>query len=142
MRVHRRGLARLQRQAISAHAFVFENRLAIGLSRLRGKALRTRRRPEKFNREVMKWRRPHIHRAMHISRFAKLDVAEIPLDLSGCSADRLDPEAGAAQRDDDVIVAMCMPEGRVSGRHRHIPDTHEFIFKFGVMARLAADFNR
>ena len=90
----------------------------------------------------MKRRRSHIHRAMYISRFAKFDVAEIPLDLSRCSADGLDPEAGAAQGDDDIVITMRMPERRVAGRHGNIPDTHEFIFKFRVMTRLAADFNR
>src|SRR5260370_34008963 len=89
----------------------------------------------------MKRRRSHIHRAMHISRFAKLYVAKIPFDLGRCRAYSLDPEAGAAQRDDDIVITMRMPECRVAGRHRHIPDTHEFIFKFRVMPWLAADFH-
>src|SRR6266404_4486842 len=81
MRVHPCRFAGCERETIDAHAFVFKDRLAIGLARLRGNARRTQRRLEKFDRQVMKRRRSHIHRAMHISRFAKLHVAKIPFDL-------------------------------------------------------------
>ena len=80
---------------------------------------------------------------MNISRLAKPDLAELPLNLGGCTADRLDAEARiVAECDDDIVVAVYMPECRVAGGYRDIPDAHEFIFKLWVMARLAADFSR
>src|SRR5713226_1408052 len=90
----------------------------------------------------MKRRRTDIDRAVNISRFAKPHVAELPLAFARRASEGLDTQRRAAESDDDVVVAMHMPEGRVAGRNCDIPNAHKFIFKFRVMTRLAADFNR
>ena len=91
----------------------------------------------------MKRSHADVYRAMNISRLAKPDLAELPLNFGGCTADRLDAEARiVAEGDDDIVVAVYMPECRVAGGYCDIPDAHEFIFKLWVMARLAADFSR
>src|SRR5712692_2104633 len=142
MSVHICRFTRSQRQTISAYTFIFENGIAPSLFWQLREVLQKAGRLENFDRQVTKRRGPNINRAMNICRLAKSDVAELPWDLSRCSAYGLDPEAGAAHCDDDVVVAMNMPERHIASRHCNIPDPHEFIFKFRVMTRLAADFNR
>src|SRR6267142_455280 len=89
----------------------------------------------------MKRRVSDIHRTMNISRFAKSDVAELPLAFSRRRSCSLDAKARFAQRDHHIVVCMHMPERYVAGGHCHIPNTHKFIFEFWVMMRFALDFN-
>ena len=89
----------------------------------------------------MKRRRPDIDRAMHVGRFAKVDVTELPLDLGSSGVDCLDAQIRVGERNHDIVSAVNMPQGRVAGGHRHIENADEFIFKFWMMARLAAKFD-
>ena len=86
----------------------------------------------------MKRRPANIYRAMHVSRLREPDLAELPLALDRFASDSFNTQAHIAERDDDIIVAMNVPERRVAGGHSHIPDPYEFILKFRMMTRLAA----
>ncbi len=89
----------------------------------------------------MKRRRPDIDRAMGVSRFAKVDVADLPLHFGRGRANPFQPQTGAAERHHDIVIAMHMPERRIACGHRHIEHPHKFIFKLRVMTRLAANFD-
>src|SRR5207245_5701677 len=97
--------------------------------------------PQQFDRQIMKWSRANVHRAMNVGRLRKPDVAKFPLRFCRWSRGILKPQIRIAQCDDYIVVSVDMPQSRVAGRYGDIPHAHELVFKFRVMMRLAFDFD-
>ena len=79
---------------------------------------------------------------MCVSRFAKVNVAGFPLHFDSGRSNLFEPQASATERDDYIVIAMNMPQRRVANRDGDVKHAHEFIFKFRMMAWLAAYFDR
>src|SRR5215831_3546111 len=90
----------------------------------------------------MKRRRPGIHRAMHIGRFAEPDFAVLPFLVDRISSQSFNVKVCRRQGDDQIVVTMRMPQRRITAGYGDIPDAHELIFKFGMMPGLAFDLDR
>ena|SRR5437762_8508175 len=87
----------------------------------------------------MKWGGADIHCPMNVGGFAEPNLAKFPLALDRLRPQTFYPKPRISQCDYYIVIAMNMPQRRVSRGHSNIPDADEFIFEPGMMAWLATD---